>query len=69
MQRYGDRQTLYSPSDLVVFLECNHASFLDVMNLNTPLETTAPDATMELIAQKGLEHEAAYLQHFARAYR
>ncbi len=62
MQRYGDTQILYSPSDLVVFLECNHASFLDMMNLNTPLEKTAPDATMELIAQKGLEHEADYLR-------
>jgi len=30
MQQYGNDQILYSPSDLVTFLGCHHASFLDV---------------------------------------
>lgn len=33
MQQYSNDQILYSPSDLVTFLGCHHASFLDVKAL------------------------------------
>ena len=34
MQQYDNDQILYSPSDLVTFLGCQHASFLDVKALS-----------------------------------
>lgn len=33
MQQYGNDQILYSPSELVTFLWCHHASLLDVKAL------------------------------------
>ena len=63
MQQYGNKQILYSPSNLVTFLGCHHASFLDVKALSEDMETTGASTTGQLLQKKGLEHEAAYLQH------
>lgn len=60
MQKRNDK-TLYSASDLVSFMECQHLTTLDIINLETPLEKTPDDEQRELITQKGDEHEAAYL--------
>jgi len=54
--------TLYSASDLVNFLECEHLTTLDLVNLDTPLPKAEDDEQAELIQKKGLEHEARYLQ-------
>ena len=56
-------QIRYSPSDLINFLGCRHASFLDIQALTTDdIEKTKP-TTMELLLQKkGLEHEYNYLK-------
>lgn len=54
--------TLYSASDLVNFLECEHLTTLDLVNLETPLLKAEDDEQAELIQKKGLEHEARYLQ-------
>lgn len=62
MQQYGNGQILYSPSDLVTFLGCHHASFLDVKALSEDMETTEASPTDQLMQKKGLEHEAFYLQ-------
>lgn len=62
MQQYGNGQILYSPLDLVTFLGCHHASFLDVKALSEDMETTEASPTDQLLKEKGLEHEAAYLQ-------
>lgn len=62
MQQWNDEQVLLSPSDLVAFLGCHHASFLDVKNLKEDMGATRPDDTGRLLQRKGLEHEAAYLQ-------
>ena len=62
MQPYGNNQILTSPSDLVTFLGCHHASFLDVKALSESMDKTEASTTAQLLARKGLEHEAAYLQ-------
>ena len=51
-----------SPSDLVTFLGCQHASFLDVKALSKKIPTTEDSSTAKLLQKKGLEHEAAFLQ-------
>ena len=33
MQKSFNNKQIYSPSDLVTFLECNHATFLDIRHL------------------------------------
>lgn len=63
MQRHAQGQLLYSPSDLVTFLECSHASYLDVQSLTEPLARKKADATRQLLRRRGIEHEQAYLQH------
>ena len=67
MQRYGNDQILYSPSDLVTFLGCHHASFLDVRALGEDVDKAEAGATARLLQQKGLGHEAAYLRRLRDA--
>lgn len=62
MQQYGNGQKLYSPTDLVNFLGCRHASFLDVKALSEDMDKAQDSAIGQLLQKKGLEHEAAYLQ-------
>ena len=50
---------LYSASDLVGFLECEHLTTLEIINLETPLPTAVDDAQAKLIQDKGYAHEAA----------
>jgi uncharacterized protein len=57
-----DYGTLYSASDLVTFLECEHCTSLDVLNLSEPMMKAEEDEEAMLIAAKGEEHEAAFLQ-------
>src|SRR6202041_1231866 len=52
---------LLSASDLVAFLGCQHASYLDLRQLTDPVEFASPDAATALIQAKGLEHERSYL--------
>lgn len=57
-------QTLYSATDLVAFLECEHLTELELRALGQPRDSLGlapPDEGAELIARKGHEHEAAYL--------
>lgn len=61
--QYSNDQILYSPTDFVTFLGCKHASFLDVKALSENIEKTAPSEISKLLSDKGLEHEANYLQH------
>ncbi len=63
MQRNDHDQTLYSPSDLVTFLGCHHATFLDLKALEGDMEPAEVRPTAQLLQRKGLEHEAAYLRH------
>src|SRR5207248_6949179 len=60
MQIVGGR-LLLSASDLVNFLGCRHASYLDRRNLADQVEIPERDAATVLIFEKGLEHERRYL--------
>jgi uncharacterized protein len=62
MQQYGNDQILYSPSDLVTFLGCRHASSLNVKALSEDMDKAEASTTGQLLQNKGLEHEATYLQ-------
>jgi len=53
---------LFSASDIVSFLECEHSTSLGLQHLETPLQKAAEDPQLQLIQDKGIAHEAAYLQ-------
>ena len=62
--------TLYSASDIVGFLECEHSTTLALTNLVTPLQKAKDDESAILIQDKGYAHEAAVLDLFkARGLR
>jgi len=52
----------YSASDIANFLDCEHLTMLDLINLETPLPQAVDDDEAILYQRKGLAHEAAYLQ-------
>ena len=52
---------LCSPSDLVTFFGCAHASFLDVRALSEDISKAEADDLLRLLQEKGFEHEARYL--------
>ena len=60
--RHLSEQLLLSASDLITFLGCRHASALDRRALDEPDLKWGGDApSAELLQQKGLAHERAYL--------
>ena len=62
--------TLYSASDIVGFLECEHSTTLALTDLVTPLQRAKDDESAVLIQDKGYAHEAAVLDLFkARGLR
>ena len=61
MQKSGSN-ILYSASDIVNFLECEHLTFLDLKNLVTPQTPKEVKAEDKLIQDKGIAHEKTYLQ-------
>lgn len=66
--RLRDEQTLFSPTDLVRFLGCNHATALDLMRLRDPSNAPAlaeDDAMAVLVQQAGLEHEERFRARLA----
>ena len=64
----GKGKTLYSASDLITFLSCRHASFLDVKSLNEEIATTKSDPMAQRLQKKGLEHEVDYLELMRREH-
>lgn len=56
-----DGRVVYSATDLMNFLECEHLSALDEDNLDAPNKPVVEDDLARLIQQRGLEHEAEYL--------
>ncbi|HEX6138016.1 MAG TPA: TM0106 family RecB-like putative nuclease [Casimicrobiaceae bacterium] len=60
MQTRNDT-TLFSASDLVGFLECEHVTTLGLTDLVTPLPRAADDESALLVQQKGFAHEAQFL--------
>ena len=67
MRQY-DSQILHSPSDLVRYLGCAHATTLDLAKLRDPASAPAQaedDAMGELVQQAGLVHEEDYRAQLA----
>ena len=52
---------LFSASDLVNFLGCRHATYLDLRNLTDEVVIPEREAATDLVFEKGLEHEGRYL--------
>src|SRR6266446_983988 len=52
---------LLSASDLVNFLGCRHATYLDLRDLTDPIEIPERDAATVLIFQKGIDYEKRHL--------
>ena len=62
MKQLATGQYLYSPSDLIDFLECNHATYLSIKNLSEEIPQTEPSPLVQMLRQKGFKHETDYLQ-------
>ncbi|WP_182657441.1 TM0106 family RecB-like putative nuclease [Stenotrophomonas lacuserhaii] len=60
MRKLGD-EVIFSATDVVNFLECEHLTSLDRINLEAPLERSPEDPTMRLIQEHGTRHEQQYL--------
>src|SRR3546814_553208 len=61
--RSYENDILYSPTDLVRFLGCNHATALDLLRLRNPESAPVPakdDEMAKLVQQAGLAHEDRY---------
>src|SRR5271169_5384015 len=52
---------LLSATDLVNFLGCRHATYLDLRDLTDAVEIPERDAATILIFEKGIEHERRHL--------
>ena len=59
--QFLDGKLLLSASDLVNFLGCRHATYLDLRNLTDEVVIPETGAATVLIFQKGIEHEKRYL--------
>ncbi|SCU76043.1 conserved hypothetical protein [Cupriavidus necator] len=57
---------LFSASDIVSFLECEHSTSLGLQHLETPLPKAAEDPQLQLIQEKGIAHEAEYLKRLCQ---
>lgn len=64
----NNNQLLFSASDIANFLECEHLTYLDRLNLDHPMEKTANSEDAVLIQKKGLKHEADYLDQLKATY-
>jgi uncharacterized protein len=60
--RIHDGQWVFSATDLVNFLGCRHASFLDRRHLDDPMPLAPPEPLLELLQAKGMEHERRHLE-------
>lgn len=61
MQKRGEG-IFYSASDIVNYIECEHLTTLDLIDLETPLQKTEDSEQAKLIQDKGYAHEADFLE-------
>jgi uncharacterized protein len=54
-------RVIFSATDLINYLGCRHATFLDLSGLHK--KVSEADPTEELLKRKGLEHEKRYLSY------
>ena len=55
-----DNKILCSATDLVNYLECEHLTTLDLIDLETPLPRTSEDDQAKLLQARGYSHEADF---------
>ena len=67
MQKIGS-DILFSASDLVNFLECEHLTALDFIHLTTPLQRTEDSEQAKLVQDKGFAHEERFWKQLQDAY-
>jgi predicted RecB family nuclease len=60
--RFHNRTLIFSATDLVNFLGCRHATFLDRRNLDEPIALGEEDPLLVLLQEKGIAHERRYLE-------
>jgi hypothetical protein len=65
--RIIDNKILFSATDLCNFLECEHLTSLDKINLTTPLPQTPDGEDAKLFQNKGFEHEQSYQQKLSES--
>ncbi|MFZ3037080.1 MAG: hypothetical protein WA112_07370 [Rugosibacter sp.] len=63
-----DGVALYSASDLVNYLECEHLTSLDLIDLETPLPRTEDSDEAKLIQAKGYSHESAFFEQLKQRH-
>lgn len=61
MQKH-DKDVLYSASDLVNHIECEHLTTLDLIDLEIPLPRTVDSDEARLFQARGYSHEADFLE-------
>lgn len=59
MQKINNK-IVFSASDITYYAECEHRTWLDRLNLDTPMEKAEDDAQSKLVQTKGFEHEATF---------
>lgn len=59
---------LFSASDITYFAECQHRTWLDRLNLDSPMEKAADDEQSKLVQGKGFEHESAFFSKLKEQY-
>ncbi len=62
MRRAENEKLFFSPSDLVTYLGCSHASVFDLQHLFSPQELPPETDGDRLLKSKGLQHEREYLR-------
>lgn len=75
--RFYQNQLIFSASDFIQFMKCRYASqqayqqvhALHQKGLTAASQSVAVDGTTELLQQRGLQHEIAYLQQLKQQYR
>jgi predicted RecB family nuclease len=59
--RFQNQSLIFSATDLVNFLGCRHATFLERHDLDAPVAHETEDPLLALLQEKGLAHERRYL--------
>ena len=60
-----EEKIIFSATDLINYLGCRHATFLDLAALRKPMVKAESDPTQELLKKKGVEHERKYLAYLS----
>jgi uncharacterized protein len=64
----SNNNIIYSASDLVGFLECEHATTLDLVDLETPIARAKHDDESALLHDKGLAHEHRFVEQLSKQH-